>query len=185
MIRKHVEADETDLERLEGIGALNFLALDDVMVGEMGEAVDPASVVALPTDNGETRFPDYEPHEDDPFVRRIEASGRKWSIITDEAGTPLLALDADAFIRSVFMSDRPVDPRRFCHRPIVLADRTMLLGEVLRRLRVHPGHDDDDVIDHDLLLVWTRQRRIITGADILGRLLRGIVHRVPAVPAPA
>ena len=32
----------------------------------------------------------------------------------------------------------------------------------------------DDVIDLDLILVWGRQRRIITGADILGRLLRGI-----------
>jgi len=185
VIRKHVEADETDLERLEGIGALNFLALDDMMAGEMGEAVDPNSVIALPAENGQPRFPDYRPHEDDPFVRRIEASGRKWVIVTDEAGIPLLALDADAFIRAAFMSPTPVDPRRFCHRPIVLADRTMLLGEVLRHLRVHPGHDDDDVIDHDLLLVWTRQRRIITGADILGRLMRGIVHRVRAVPAPA
>jgi metal transporter CNNM len=33
------------------------------------------------------------------------------------------------------------------------------------------------VIDQDLILVWGKQRRIITGADILGRLLRGIVTR--------
>ena len=60
VIRKHVEADETDVARLEGIGALNFLALDDVMVGEMGEAIDPASVVALPAD-GRVR-PDVGTH---------------------------------------------------------------------------------------------------------------------------
>jgi hypothetical protein len=29
-------------------------------------------------------------------------------------------------------------------------------------------------IDNDLILVWGQQKRIITGSDILGRLLRGI-----------
>jgi metal transporter CNNM len=37
-----------------------------------------------------------------------------------------------------------------------------------------PEHPDDDVIDNDLILVWGSQRRIITGSDLLGRLLRGI-----------
>ncbi|HBV21342.1 MAG TPA: Mg2+ and Co2+ transporter CorB, partial [Nitrosomonas sp.] len=32
LIRKHIEAEESDVERLEGIGALNFLALDDISV---------------------------------------------------------------------------------------------------------------------------------------------------------
>jgi len=32
----------------------------------------------------------------------------------------------------------------------------------------------DDVIEHDLILVWHKQKRIITGSDLLGRLLRGI-----------
>ncbi len=36
---------------------------------------------------------------------------------------------------------------------------------------------EDDVIDQYLILVWGQQRRIITGADLLGRLLRGIVTR--------
>jgi metal transporter CNNM len=40
-----------------------------------------------------------------------------------------------------------------------------------------PEHPEDDVIDQDLILVWGQQRRIITGADLLGRLLRGIVTR--------
>jgi hypothetical protein len=40
---------------------------------------------------------------------------------------------------------------------------------------VKSEHTEDDVIDNDLILVWGEQRRIITGADLLGRLLRGIV----------
>jgi hypothetical protein len=31
----------------------------------------------------------------------------------------------------------------------------------------------DDVIDHDLILLWSDEKRVITGADILGRLMRG------------
>jgi len=35
----------------------------------------------------------------------------------------------------------------------------------------------DDVIDDDLILIWFKEKRVITGADILGRLLRGIALR--------
>lgn len=39
-----------------------------------------------------------------------------------------------------------------------------------------PEHSQDDVVDHDVILLWNKTRRIITGGDILGRLLRGIVQ---------
>ncbi len=48
------------------------------------------------------------------------------------------------------------------------------LGEVIGRMTVAPERPDDDVIHHDMILVWGAQRRIITGSDLLGRLLRGI-----------
>ena len=48
------------------------------------------------------------------------------------------------------------------------------LGDVIGCLKVAPERPDDDVIDNDLILVWGPQRRIITGSDLLGRLLRGI-----------
>ena len=48
---------------------------------------------------------------------------------------------------------------------------------VIQKLRVHPEHAEDDVIDNDLILCWAEERRIITGADLLGRLLRGIAGR--------
>jgi len=40
------------------------------------------------------------------------------------------------------------------------------------------------VIDNDLILCWDKKRRIITGADILGRLLRGIAGRKPQFIIP-
>ena len=48
------------------------------------------------------------------------------------------------------------------------------LGEVIGQMKVAPERPGDDVIDHDLILVWGAQKRIITGSDLLGRLLRGI-----------
>lgn len=53
------------------------------------------------------------------------------------------------------------------------------LGDVISRTKVRPEHPEDDVIDHDLILVWGKEKRIITGADLLGRLLRGIAGREP------
>jgi metal transporter CNNM len=34
------------------------------------------------------------------------------------------------------------------------------------------------VIDNDHILIWGEQKRIITGADLLGRLLRGIASHL-------
>ena len=50
------------------------------------------------------------------------------------------------------------------------------LGETIPRLRVKPERSGDDVIDEDVILVWGDEKRVITGADILGRLMRGIVQ---------
>jgi len=50
-------------------------------------------------------------------------------------------------------------------------------------MKVVPERSGDDVIDHDLILVWSTERRIITGSDLLGRLLRGITQ-VESKPAP-
>ncbi len=52
------------------------------------------------------------------------------------------------------------------------------LGDVIGLLKMKPEHPEEDVIDHDLILGWGTQKRIITGANLLGRLLRGIITRV-------
>jgi metal transporter CNNM len=49
------------------------------------------------------------------------------------------------------------------------------LGGVIGRMKVKPERLGDDVIGNDLILVWGDEKRIITGADLLGRLLPGIV----------
>jgi len=68
------------------------------------------------------------------------------------------------------------NPYWHCHRPIIVRDGQTPLGQVIPRLKVNPKHSEDDVIDEDIILLWGDQGKVITGSDILGRLLRGIVQ---------
>ncbi len=173
-LKRYVASPKTEISRVEGIGALNFLALDDLSVRQQGCELDPASVMALPESEGRPVFPDYTPSPSDPFLRKVDASGRKWVVVTSPDEDPRLVLDADAFLRAAMLGERPRSIEYFCHRPIVVRDPATKLEGVLPMLRVDREHAGDDVIDRDLILVWGAERRIITGADILGRLLRGI-----------
>lgn len=175
VIKKHIEADVSDVDRLEGIGALNFLAIDDLMVIEEGETIDPRSVITLPTENDMPVFPNFKRTTADPFLRQIEGSGKKWVIIADAEGEPHYVLDSDGFLRDALFKDAKIRPLLYCHRPIIVKDTRLALGNVLWRLKSHPQRAGGNVIDRDIILVWGKEeKRVITGADILGRLLKGI-----------
>jgi metal transporter CNNM len=175
LLSRHMGAVGTELGRLETIGALNFLDLDDVPVLAEGEPIDPRSILAVPTTRGRPQLPAFERLPSDPFLKLLDASGKKWVIFVDETGAPSFVLDAHHFLRDVLFDEVSVGPEPYWHRPIVVTDMSARLGDVIGLMRLLPEHPEDDVIDHDLILVWGEQKRIITGADILGRLLRGIV----------
>jgi hypothetical protein len=164
-----------DIGRLEAIGARNFLDFDDIVVTEEGEPVDAQSIISLPLANQRCVLPKFDRSPEDPFLRRVDASGKKWVIVTDPDGEPVFVLDSDQFLRDTLFDRLQSDPTAYWHRPIVVRDMGTRLGEVIGRMKVAPQRPGDDVIDHDLILVWGAQRRIITGADLLGRLLRDIV----------
>lgn len=177
VISHHMDAEDADLEKTEGLGVLNFLKMDDLPVSQEGEMIDPASIVSLPVALDLPVFPDYSTSAADAFLRSIQASGRKWIVVTDSEGEPRLVLDADAFLREAMFSEEPPDPYPFCHRPLVVTDASTPLGSVMRKLHVEPESKEDDVIDTDVILVWAAEKRIITGADLLGRLMRGIARK--------
>ena len=177
LIHHHMEEPgAAEVDYVEAMGALNFLALDDITVAEEGEPLDAESVIELQFRGpGQTRpaLPDVS-GIDDPFVERVNRSGRKWAILTDPDGEPRLALDADGFVRDVVVHGSEAVVAHHCHRPVIVLDPTMPLGHVIGRLQAAGQRSDDDVIDNDVVLLWGEVPRIITGADILGRLLRGI-----------
>jgi hypothetical protein len=176
IIKKHIEADEAEVEAVEGIGALNFLQIDDLSVSKEGEPIDPSSIIALPTNLDLPVLPEFETLNTDDFLIAVNQSGHKWVILTDDAGSPHLVLDADGFLRAaLFSSPEDIKPYDFCHRPIIVRDPKTPLGDVVSELRVGKAAHCDSVIDHDIILIWSENdQRIITGADILGRLLKGI-----------
>jgi len=175
LITRHAGVAGVDVSHLEALGALNFLDLDDILVADEGELVDPRSVIALPIANERPVLPKFARSPDDPFLRRLNASGKKWIIIVDASDRPTFVLDAHHFLRDTLFSTTSADPEIYWHRPIIITDMRTPLGSVIGRMKVKAEHPEDDVIDNDLILVWGHQKRIITGADLLGRLLRGIV----------
>jgi len=173
LIARHAGSEGT-IGRLEATGAQNFLDLDDVPVTDDGEPVDPKSILSLPLANQRCVLPKFDRAPDDPFLRQVDASGRKWVIITDPAGEPAFVLDAHHFLRDALFGELSSDPTAYWHRPMMVREMKTRLGEVIGCMKVAPERPGDDVIEHDLILVWGEQKRVITGADLLGRLLRGI-----------
>jgi len=173
-IRKHIEAEEADIDRIEGLGALNFLAIDDLLITQEGKFLDPVSIIELPTERGKPIFPRYEQVASDPFLRQIEKSDKRWVVFTNEKKMPISVMDTDCFLRNALFKPSPPDPSDYCHQPILVRDSSIKLASVLHRFKVHGEKPHDDIIQQDIVLLWGPCKRIITGADILGRLMRGI-----------
>jgi metal transporter CNNM len=175
MLKRHSESEASDVDRVESTGAANFLSLDDILIRNEGEIIDRTSIIRLPEENGIVVFPSFAEKARDAFLQRVHESKKKWVVITNENDQPKLVMDSDEFLRDAVYERGNTNPYFHCHRPIVITDPEANLGTALRRLKVNPEHAEDDVIDDDIVIYWTQdERRIITGADILGRLLRGI-----------
>ena len=186
LIRSHIDSPEADLGRVEGVGALNFLALDDRLLVEESHPLDPRSLIVLPEASSGLSFPTVRPDAQDPFLQKVHSSGHKWVILAaGPDGEPKWALNAHRFLRSALLDDQSPDPRRFCHRPIVVRDATTTVESALQALYRDSRSSVKDLIDRDVVLLWGQDRRIVTGADLFGQLLRGIAHREPPPAATA
>ena len=175
IINAHVESETSEVERLEGVGAINFLAMDDMPVIEEGEPIEEKSIVSLPLINGLPQIPDFVPSPDDPFLQQIHAAGESRVILTDEQQEPVLVLDANNFLRDALLSNKKAfNPYHYCHRPVLVRDPKTPLGDVIMRLKMRNRRsmDQQGIIEKDVILLWSEEnKKIITGADILGRLL--------------
>ncbi len=176
IIRKHIEAEETDINHVEGIGALNFFKLDKISVSQEGEVIDPDSIIALPTKMDLPIIPEITAASDNEFLQRINKSGHRWVVLTNENGEPLVVVDSDAFLREAFFDPEHFDPYKYCHRPTIISDETTMLNNAIIKMKMGESTDKsfDGAIERDVLLIWGENKRIITGADIFGLLLKGM-----------
>ncbi len=179
IIKVHMESAKSEIDRVEGKGSLNFLALDDLPVAAEGEIVDPRSIIKLDFMDNRPVFPEITPSGEDKFLKMLNSSGKKWIILIDQEEQPRIALNSDKFIKDALFRPGLFNPYAHCHRPIIVRDGLESLGEVIPRLKVNPESSGDDVIDEDIILYWGEEKHVITGSDILGRLLRGIVRTGP------
>jgi hypothetical protein len=174
VIEQHILSGDAEIDYVEGRGALNFLDIDDVPISQEGELLDGSSVIALESKVDLPIIPEVE-SADNEFVRQVNASGKKWVVLTDQSGSPRLVLDSDAYLRDVLCHADRIDGYLHCHRPIVITDARRPLGHIIGDMRTGIEADSDSTIEKDIVLLWTdAEKRVITGADLLGRLLRGI-----------
>lgn len=178
LLHKHIGAADSDVDATEGIGALNFLAIDDVPVSEEGEIVSEQSIICVdiidhrPIFFKGERSPEQEQKQ---FAQQLSSTPHQWIILTDNAHYPAFALDSDAYLRRVYCAvDEVIDPFLYCHRPVILTDPKTRLGAVLLLMKSEAAPQSDLPLKQDLILLWSEEKRIVTGADILGRLLKGI-----------
>jgi metal transporter CNNM len=177
VIQLHMDSARSDIAYVEGRGAQNFLDLDDVPLDEEGEELDPDSVIELEFDGDRPRFPAIEPRVEDAFLQAVNASGRSWAVIVDPQREPRLLLRCEDFTREALFAPDSFSPWHHCHRPIIARGAKEKLGNLIQRFKVKSARRGEDIIDDDVILLWGATPRIVTGTDILGRLLRGIAQR--------
>jgi len=184
ILRYHAEDDESEVGRVEAIGATNFLALDDLVAQDQGNPLDPESIVPLSFDAGRPVFPALGRARDDPFLIKLASPQKKWIVLSDDQSEPRLLMNAQAFLRDFLALGKDVEPEDYCHQPAVVRTPTDTLGKALGILASHrardPGHDET------VILLWSpEKKRMITGSDVLRCLLSGMAKDVDAASEAA
>lgn len=176
MLRYHAKKGSTEVGRVEATGAINFLEIDDLPVKKKGEPIDPSTIMKLPYKGLIPQFPPFNRNIKDPFLKKLAKPGKKWTILVNEEKIPRHVINTHEFLREALFGGREFNPRAHCSRPLITSDPDLPLGNIIGGLKVESDKPGDDVIDVDIILLWSEsEKRIITGSDILGRLLRKVV----------
>jgi hypothetical protein len=178
ILEKHIREQDSEISANEGRGALNFLDLDDRYISSEGNTIVPETIYSFPLSLDLPVLPKLGTPEGDAFVDSLKKHVGLWAVIVGEKGMPQLVLETSDYLGALYSRGGDVDAYDFCHRPVVVHNDEIQLDSVLGEFVVEATDKDDHVVDRDVVLYWTKEeKRIITGADIFGRLLRGIARR--------
>ena len=165
---------DIDIDKVEGTGALNFLRLDDLMVSEEGENLLEQSIINLEFIDGRPVIPSYERGLHDPFIQKIIWHKKKWTILTDAQTKDCYILNSDDFVRELLVNNHGADINNHLFKPVKVSPE-MNVSDAIVALKTGTADTGDHPIKNDVIIIWGESsKRIITGADILARLLRGI-----------
>lgn len=162
--------DITGIDRLEGLGAINFLRLDDQPITEIGSPLRPETVIPMAFENDRPLPPGAsDPDAWRAFLRKLRPAARYQAVLTDLDGTPRSILDAQAFLAAQF--DGPdEDVAADCHRPVMVTDASLSIAAAIEQAHRQRGSERELCT----ILLWGDSRRIITPYDLLDQLLIGI-----------
>ncbi len=184
ILERHIDEEDSEISANEGQGALNFLDLDDRKIIEEGSELDPETIYQFPTKLDLTILPSPGSDEGREFIESLKKHHHRWAIIVNESRDPIIVMDTTKFLCDLNVEGDSTDPYAQCHRPIIVTEEETFLDSVLGEFVVEAEDSHDHVVDRDVVLYWTENhKRIITGADIFGRLLKGIAKRIPAPKA--
>lgn len=186
ILEKHITEHSSEISAIEGRGALNFLDLDDRFIVDEGSVINPDTIYSSPVNLDLPILPNPDTDEGRELVKAFTKHPGLWAVIVGERGKPQLVIDTTKYLSSLYVKEHvsditlapDVDIYDFCHRPVVVTDEETTLDDVLGEFVVEATDQHDHVVDRDVVIYWTHeQKRIVTGADIFGRLLRGIARR--------
>ena len=168
LLKKHIVDSNSEIDDVEGTGAINFLQLDDIKLSQEGEVLNPASIIKVSSENGTVIFPEFDAIADDPFIQAINQSHEKWVVFTDNDNSPLTVLDADGYLRSTLIDKESTDIKEYCHIPIIYDNIDIDIGTIIEKMREDIKDNSDKPLEKDVVLIWSADaKRIITGADLL------------------
>ncbi len=189
ILEKHISEQSSEISANEGRGALNFLDLDDRFIIHEGNPINPDTIYTMPVNLDLPILPSPDTEEGQKFVAALNKHPMMRAVIlSEEDGRPQLVINTTEYLSSLYAVEHggpeaqgdlgDIGIYDFCHRPIVVFDSKTTLDDVLGEFVVEANDHNDHVVDRDVVIYWTEDRkRIVTGADIFGRLLRGIARR--------
>ena len=178
ILHKHIREQDSEIGSAEGRGALNFLDLDDRLIAQEGAVIDGETIHRFPARLDLPIIPKPNEEGGPEFIERLKTKPHFWHTITNEDGDPCIVIESERYLCNILAQGNDADIYEHSHRPIIIRDPEATLDTVLGELVVEAEHGNDRIIDRDVILYWNGDsRRIITGGDILGRLLQGIARR--------
>jgi len=159
--------EETNISKIESKGIINFLELDKVAIGNLGNVIESTSVIQINTENVEVQFPELNTIEFESIVKKINNSSKKWIIITNNNDQPLYVLNSLDFAKDLAKNIEVSSLLDYCHKPLVYKSGSHTFHYVMETLHKELSK---------VVLVWQENdRRIITNRDALRLILKGII----------
>ena len=155
---------------------MNVAKADDELAQRIGEALDPKTIITLPFKEQQPVFPD----DWEQFIKsHLSQAFHPWFVLVDASTSrPQVILDADGFIRAFHSQPESFNPFDHVYRIRIYTDSQICLGPIVSELIIHEEHKEDDVIDIDVVIIWSAEGKwILTGGDILGRFLKGVPRK--------